>query len=424
MRIKCRQSASAFTRKRLLPFTTVVALIINLIKKSLQLEISSFLGFLKYPDASKQAFSQARRNLSPEVFKLLNERLITEFYSDNQVKTLKDFRVLAVDGSTLCLPDTQEIQNAYGTAATNRGQTIPMAKASILFDVFNNLTLHSIISPFRTSERHMAMQHIQSLETLNTETKNNQTRDLILFDRGYPSLFLMFFLQNKKTDFLIRSYKHFLTEIEPVLCSGAKDTILTIFAFKKGRVKNSDFEAYLPHLEKDATIQLRVLVYDLPDGKKEIILTSLVNQNLFTYDDIFKLYAKRWRVEEAYKFYKNLVELENFSGEAKITIEQDFFATIFTSNVASLLAQEAQDEIDQEYIDKKRKYAYKINRNIAIGTIKNEIIKIFLEDHDLDVYCKQLKERMKRGLVSIRPGRSFYRHAPTKRSSYIQKRAL
>ena len=108
-RAKCRRAATDFSRKRLLSFTTVTACIINLIRKSLQLEVSSFLKLLRIPDASKQAFSQARKKLLPETFKILNEKLITEFYSDNQIHTFKGYRVLAVDGSSLFLPDTKEL---------------------------------------------------------------------------------------------------------------------------------------------------------------------------------------------------------------------------------------------------------------------------------------------------------------------------
>lgn len=75
---------------------------------------------MKCPDASKQAFSQARQKLSPEVFKLLNNKLITEFYSDNAIETFKGLRVLAVDGSVICLPTNTNLQNEYDTASNNR----------------------------------------------------------------------------------------------------------------------------------------------------------------------------------------------------------------------------------------------------------------------------------------------------------------
>ena len=75
--------------------------------------------------------------------------------------------------------------------------------------------------------------------------------------------------------------------------------------------------------------------------------------------------------------------MENFSGKSKLTIEQDFFATVFTCNIASLLMQEAQDEINEILEQKKYKHKYKINRNFGLGLLKDEPIRILLSNENL-----------------------------------------
>ena len=60
-----------------------------------------------------------------------------------------------------------------------------------------------------------------------------------------------------------------------------------------------------------------------------------------------------------------MAEIENFSGKSKLTIEQDFYATVLTCNVAQMLMQEVQDEINEVLDQKKLKYKYKVNRNIG-----------------------------------------------------------
>lgn len=77
------------------------------------------------------------------------------------------------------------------------------------------------------------MEHFKYLSVLDLETQNNSVGDLILFDRGYPSLFYIFFLQTKNKHFIMRSQKRFLTEVDDVVANGARDIILTISAFKK-----------------------------------------------------------------------------------------------------------------------------------------------------------------------------------------------
>lgn len=411
----------------MLPFPVLVSYIINLIRRSLQLEVSRFSGLLNRSDVSKQAFSQARKKLSPEVFKLLNEKLITEFYSDNEFETFKGYRILGIDGSTIRLPETEELYLEFGTTTSRFGDLcVPLAKTSVMYDVLNHLTLDAEFNSYATSEKSMAMNHLQKLDDLDKLLSEKNFNDLILADRGYPSLFIMFYIKHTKKDFLIRGYDSFLTEIDSVVQSGTSDSVITLHAFKKDRHVNKDFKKYLPDLSSDATIDVRVLIFTLSSGEKEIILTSLTNQNLFTYEDIFKLYALRWNVEENYKLYKCIAEIQNFSGESKLAVEQDFYATVFTCNISSLLAQEAQDELDQVESIKERKHTYQINRNILIGTTKDEILRMFLEDLDLEAFCTLLKRRLKRSLISIRPGRSFPRLVYKWRERYpvINKKCL
>jgi hypothetical protein len=405
---------------------------INFIKRSLQLELNSFTDLLENPDVTKQAFSKARKKLSPIVFKSLNEKLIIESYSDNDITTFKGYRLLGVDGSTVRLPISDELYKEYGSDVTNN--SIPLARTSIMHDVLNNITIHATLNSYHSSERDMALEHIFELCRITPLINGNYIDDILIFDRGYPSLFIIFLLMHLKKHFVMRCSKSFLAEVNAVLETGTIDTIITIPAFKQGRTPSPNFAKYLPHLKQDASVQVRITCFDLSSGEQEILISSLVNQDQFTYDDLFKLYGMRWGAEEGYKLYKCIAEIENFSGKSKLTVEQDFFATIFTCNVAGLLMQEAQTEVEQEHSEaekpnnatvkiKQRKYVYKINRNVLIGTLKNEIVEIFLNDTDLNAYCEQFKKRIKRSLVPIRPGRSYPRIFRGREKS-VNRRAL
>ena len=44
-------------------------------------------------------------------------------------------------------------------------------------------------------------------------------------------------------------------------------------------------------------------------------------------------YFKRWQIEIGYDILKNKLHIENFTGKTQITIEQDFYAQIYTFNV-------------------------------------------------------------------------------------------
>ena len=79
------------------------------------MEIGNFISFLKPNIGSKFtkiAFVQARMTVKPEVFKNLSQILIDEFYTDNDkaIKLWEEFRLLAIDGSRITLPITNELK--------------------------------------------------------------------------------------------------------------------------------------------------------------------------------------------------------------------------------------------------------------------------------------------------------------------------
>ena len=170
--------------------------------------------------------------------------------------------------------------------------------------------------------------------------------DLIMFDRGYGSRFLMFLLNFHKKHFLMRVQGNFITEVNTIMNNGEVDAIITIKTYGDDKKLNHNFREHLADLSKESTLQVRVLIFTLNSGIKEIIVTSLIDQSVFTTQDIFELYAKRWNVEEGYKLTKTIAEMENFSGKSTVAIEQDFFATILVCNMTILLMNEAQDELN------------------------------------------------------------------------------
>lgn len=83
-----RQREQDFTRHRVPAFVGLVVSQINLMSRSLSVEVSRlverFLGIGR--DCSKQAFSQCRRKLRAEAFTALRQRLVEQFYADGECR--------------------------------------------------------------------------------------------------------------------------------------------------------------------------------------------------------------------------------------------------------------------------------------------------------------------------------------------------
>lgn len=203
------------------------------------------------------------------------------------------------------------------------------------------MIIKALISKYTTSERDAAKQLIESLKI--SGLKN----DLFLFDRGYPSFDFFLYLMDAGVKFVIRipsnSYR--------------------------GYMKPNIHDQLLEMKSNGKKIQIRGLRIFLDSGVEEILFTNLFEE---TFDiPAFKaLYFKRWGIETKYDELKNKLQIQKFTGDDQAVIEQDFYATIFLSNMTSLVQQEADEIIYNDQLHKNLKYDCVVNRNILIGKLK------------------------------------------------------
>ena len=121
---------------------------------------------------TKQSFSEARQKIKPEVFIYLNEYLTRMYYEDKIFKSYKGYRLLAVDGSKIQLPNNRKTREKYGSIKNNAEEfEVAQALASTLYDIENGIVLHSILSHCESSERKLAERHVNELVALNQDIK-------------------------------------------------------------------------------------------------------------------------------------------------------------------------------------------------------------------------------------------------------------
>ncbi len=403
-----RMNIKSFVRERILTFPVLVLFFINFAKKSLQVSLNEFCKVSDLLSVTKQAFSKSRKNLSSQVFILLNRKLLEEYFTDNQLKTWNGFRLVAIDGSDIQVPQTKKLADYFGRSENQNGPGIAMAKISYAYDVLNNLTLDAQIDRFKTSERNLAIKHIEAIQKL----EHDPIKDLYIFDRGYPSLGFLFYLFDQKKDFLIRAtISTCFAKIQKALEEGKQDAIIRFYANEASDEQIKDLKMKVPLLDrKSAYIDVRFVIVILSTGEKELLITSLVDQKKYPKEEFKTLYGTRWGAEENYKWHKGAFELENFSGQTVLSVEQDLFSLVFTANLSSLLIQEAQEELDEEYKNKALKHTYKINKCVAIATIKNILLKAVLDPNiDIEMLCNHLKIGLKKSVCPVRPNRQFSR---------------
>ena len=249
--------------------------------------------------------------------------------------------------------------------------------------------------------------------------------DIWIFDMGYPDFYLMAALHQAQRQFVVRTYAGLCKEVDAFLARGEQEGLIEIDVFAERRVVNAKFREYLPELDR-CVLRLRIVVLDLPQGNRVILLTSLLDPTLFTCEDLGKIYRQRWPVETQYDLYKNVVELEDFTGLSALSVAQDFHATVLACNINALILNDIDQELEAENaLRSDRKHAYKANRNLSIAKLKDNVIRLLLGEVEVVSFYERLKREIKRNKVPIRPGRSYPRKRRHKsKYSMNKKRAL
>ncbi|MCD1118739.1 IS4 family transposase [Chryseobacterium sp. C-17] len=386
-----------FTRNRKQSFASTLLLMVNFLTKSLSLEIENFVRYLKIEITNtkpftKSAFVQARKKISPKVFRHLSNLLVREFYTDNSgVALLEGFRILAVDGSRITLPITQELEGQFGRTTNQSDTYVIQAKVSVLYDVLNNFVIDGDLSPISIGEREMALKHLQHCKI----------GDLLIYDRGYPSFDFIFEHHQRGLDYLMRVKTDFSSVTKSFMKNGKTSEIVEINPGKNTK-------PYVKVSQKKPSLRVRIIRIELPNGQTELLITSLLENKKYTPLFFKKLYFKRWKIETFYDEFKNKLKIEHFSGYSYQSIMQDFFAALFVSNVQTLIIGDLNEEIKEMNLNKR--YDYKINNNLSYGFMKDRIVGMFLKKQNTQDILEELKQLFKKHLIPIRPDRSNKRN--------------
>lgn len=348
------------------------------INRAVQRELDSFFQKVDSSEytirqATKGAFSQARAKLNDWAFIRLNQLASDTFYQDSEYYVWYGHRLLAVDGSRLMLPNHKSIKEEFGTCSfgPKADSERSMALVSLLYDVLNQITVDAQIAPFKStntkksSEQALLQEHMPRLKS----------GDLLLLDRGYPSLALFFELKARGIDFCARMKGSWWTEVRRFRESSEKERIVTFNLPKKDELKLAAYPEFT-----DRTIRCRIIKVELDNGEIEILCTSLLDEEKYPYKDFKELYHFRWSEEEAYKLLKNRIELENFSGKTAKAVKQDFHAKIFMMTLTAAYAHPIEERVKEEFkASESRKHSQKINKTNAIAKTKDILVGLFIK---------------------------------------------
>jgi hypothetical protein len=382
-----RTQANYFSRERILSFQVTLLLILRKSAKSLQLWLNELRQNWELPTVTASAFSQARQHLSHTAFiALQQDGLLKPFYEDGEYQRWCGWRVLAIDGSEIRVPDKPKLIKHFGSVERARFGSYTAARASVMYDVFNHLAVASELERHDISEVTLAERHLPQVEV---------GRDVLLFDRGYGHYHWLAQLNQKGIHFVVRC-KRSSTLAAMFAEQGAESQFIT---FKPGHHKL----VKMTSLALPETLTLRVVRVILSTGEVELLATNLKDEILYPSAEFAALYHARWQIETFYGRCKTRLDLENFSGYSVEAVKQDFFAIIFLTSLEAILTDTAQSQLAEKSTDLQ--HTYQVNHGVAFHAIKSTALDLLFSDLPLEPLLAQLTTLFLTNPTVLRPER-------------------
>lgn len=355
------KTKEAFTRSRKLTFSVTLLMVMRNSVKSLQNAANEAMLALGEMPVTASAYCQARYKLKHTAFMALNKSAVQKaMYEGGEYQKFWGFRLLAIDGSKIRLPDKTAISDEFGVMRwKKKGKDIeiegeiPTATASVLYDVLNSVAIDAILAKAKAYEVDLAIEHLA----------HTTAEDLLVEDRGYASYEMLAESNHHNRQTVIRcSAASFSIARKMLKGEGADSQIVTLVPCKKQRA-----EMKKRGLPMKLTVRfVRVL---LDTGEYEVLVTSLLDGKKYPTEEFKTLYWYRWQIETFYGVLKTRLEIENFTGNSVEAVKQDFFSAIFLTGLEAILTDAAQAKLDAKQDNKHRQI---VNRSVSFNAIKTK----------------------------------------------------
>lgn len=395
---------NTFSRKRKMPLKDM--LLCCLSKKGLTtaFELRNFFKDKgELPMAlSVQGYLQQRKRLNPEIFPYLNRRYLMDFYHSEEPKLWKGYLLAAVDGSKAEVPNSKENRETFGNSGNQHSKTGQVrALVSGIYDILNHFYLDIEIEHISVSEIELAKRNLKHLRELEIRQPV-----LAVFDRGYPSIEFIDFLEMEGIHYLIRLSSNDYKAERGRMQSEDGKVILKHSSARLQKIRQKHPERY-ERMKRKGETTIRVSKSTLPSGNELVLMTNL--PDTIAAEELADLYYQRWEIEKKYHTLKNKMKFESVTGKASVYVYQDFWSQVLVYNMIQDIRNSADEEAAETGRKSGNKYLMHTNENIAIGLFKEDMLKILLEPEEKKRIKKlnELQEEMERYVLPLRelPGK-------------------
>ena len=361
---------------------------------------------------SEAAFAKARQRMPItfwiELIIVLGENFEKQHHDLHQ---FRDFRILAMDGTRIDLPECRELRSHFGTAKNAFGLQQPQARMVMLQFPFTRMPYRYELAPVSCGETTLAMRLCAQL----------CRRDLVLLDAGFWSYGLLWTIQNKQAFFALR------------LKSGVKFVTLKRLGDSERLVRwmPKDSRGNWRKLGLPKSIDLRVIEYRVPGFRRQSIVTNVLSQRAISHADWTRLrtscqdahrklsvglFHRRWEIETSY--YEMKVD-QGMEGQLRSRVPESIAYEIAGHVVLYLLVRWLMVEAALKHgLDPLRLSFLEAFRELDL--MRSSLLTSSLP-WVRDVLLPRLLDRIAEHQVPERPGRHYPRRKKSKKSTGKKK---
>jgi hypothetical protein len=362
-------------------------------------------GLWKGAPPCSSALTKARDRVGCGPLKKLYERSAREWQSQTAGRDFHGRRVLAIDGSTMKVPDTPENRTYFGAPGASRGRAgYPQLRVVGLRDVGTRLYRAMRFGPYSKGEVTLARDLIDDVAP----------GLIVLADRNFGSFSLMWDLCEKAVDFVIRIQRGHFIHSRVVEQLGPGDAIVEITPNRDLRRSRRD----LPQ-----TWLVREITYRPAQAKESVrLFTSLLLAEEISRDELIALYPDRWEEETGYDELKtHLCSCTTVNRPVVLRsklphrVEQELYGLLIAYNAVRVTIALAAAIADCP--------PRRVSFTTALERIR-EAVRDMMQLSALRLIERyhQLLAAISRVLVPLRPNRSNPREVKIKMSNYPLKR--
>ena len=290
-------------------------------------------------------YCRARKRLPEKLFQLLVQTVGKWLQRSVPEQWLfHGRRVKSVDGSTVSMPDTPDNQKVYPQQKAQKpGVGFPIARMVVIFCVASGAALEMAIGPYKgkkTGENALFRTLWDSLEP----------DDILLADRYYCAYADIALLNKRDIDIVFRKHQKRHSDFRRGKRLGKYDHLIT-WRKPKQRPSWMDKETF-DELPNELTLrEIKYTIMEKGKRTKEIILvTTLLDAEVFTKEELAELYNIRWRAEIDLRSLKTVMEMDVLRCKTPEMVRKEVWTHLLAYNlIRTVIAKAAEAHKRQPY---------------------------------------------------------------------------